>query len=104
MSLDLTEILEALITLLFVIATGYLIPFIKAKVSKDRLNEIMVWIKTAVHAAEQIYKGTSRGREKKEYVLKFLKDKGIKLDEESIEMLIESTVLELNKAIEQEVE
>ena len=103
MSLNLTEILEALITLLFVIATGCLIPFIKTKVSKDKLNEVMVWVKAAVHAAEQIYKGTSRGKEKKEYVLNFLNEKGIELDTDSIETLIESTVLELNKVIEQEV-
>ena len=47
-------------------------------------------------AAEQLYKGAGRGEEKKQYVIDFLKQKGFKVDEESVINAIEAAVKQLN--------
>ena len=49
-----------------------------------------------VAAAEQLYKGAGRGEEKKQYVIDFLKQKGFKVDEESVSNAIEAAVKQLN--------
>ena len=49
----------------------------------------------AVYEAEQLYH-SDQAQEKKTYVLKYLYEKGIKLDSETIENLIESSVLHLH--------
>ena len=41
--------------------------------------------------------GTKQGQAKKEWVINYLKEHGIKVDEEQISALIESAVYELNK-------
>ena len=97
---DLTPIVEALFALFGLILTYLLIPFLKCRISVAQLSEMKMWATIAVQAAEQLYIGSGKGREKKEYVLKFLESKGFKLDAGSIDNLIESSVLELKKAIE----
>ena len=93
--MDITPIVQSIISLVAVIITCALIPYVKSKLSQDELNEIRAWTRIAVIAAEQLYKGNGRGEEKKAYVVKFLNDKGFKLDTESIDALIESYVKEL---------
>lgn len=93
--IDLTPIVESIITLAVALVTAFLIPFIKSKISAEKYAEIQVWVKAAVEAAEMIYVGTGRGLEKKQYVLEFLAKKGYKLDTESVEALIEAAVLEI---------
>jgi len=94
---DLTEIVSAIITLILALITTFLIPYIKTKVGAQKFEEIKAWTKIAVEAAEMIYVGPGRGKEKKEYVIKYLESKGFSIDMESINNLIESAVLELNK-------
>ena len=53
-------------------------------------------VKIGVAAAEQLYVGQGRGEEKKQYVLDFLKQKGFKVDEESVVNAIEAIVKQLN--------
>ncbi len=93
--MDITPIVQSIISLVAVIITCALIPYVKSKLSQDELNEVRAWTRIAVIAAEQLYKGNGRGEEKKAYVVKFLNDKGFKLDTESIDALIESYVKEL---------
>lgn len=93
--MDITPIVQSIISLVAVIITCALIPYVKSKLTQDELNEVRAWTRIAVIAAEQLYKGNGRGEEKKAYVVKFLNDKGFKLDTESIDALIESYVKEL---------
>ena len=55
----------------------------------------------AVSAAEQLYQGSSRGSEKKEYAIQvveaFLKQKNIDLDLKVIEAYIEDAVRDMNR-------
>lgn len=94
-TIDLTPLVQAIISLAVVIITTFLIPFIKSKVDKDKLEKIQTWVTVAVEAAEQIYVGSGKGAEKKKYVLEFLKSKGFTLDMDSIDNLIEAAVLRL---------
>lgn len=92
---DLTEIIVAILTLVISLISAFLIPYLKTKVSAEKLDTIKFWVNIAVEAAEMIYVGTGRGQEKKEYVVKFLNSKGFTLNVEEIENLIEAAVLEL---------
>lgn len=59
--------------------------------------DVMSVIEEAVEAAaEQIYTGSGRGEEKKEYVINWLREHGITVDEAKLDALIEAAVYELN--------
>ena len=62
---DITTIIEAVFMLLAAIITAIVIPYIKSKTTASQQAEINAWVKIAVSAAEQIYKGSGRGEEKK---------------------------------------
>lgn len=73
----------------------YFIPFVKKLINQDDLDIITIWVKETVYAANQLMKD-STGKEKKEYVVNFLKDlienKHIKLTNDQLDILIESAV------------
>ncbi|OPZ65870.1 MAG: Phage holin protein (Holin_LLH) [Firmicutes bacterium ADurb.Bin506] len=93
---DITTIIEALAALIVAVITAFVIPYIKSKTTAQQQQAINSWVRIAVTAAEQIYVGSGRGAEKKEYVLQFLAEHGIKLDGARIDALIEAAVYELN--------
>jgi uncharacterized membrane protein YraQ (UPF0718 family) len=93
--MDLTAILEAVITLVMAIVTGVLVPYIKSKTTAEQQTVLTALVKAAVTAAEQIYTGTGRGQEKKAYVLAWFADRGISVDEDKLDALVESAVYEL---------
>ena len=95
-TVDITPILEAVVSLIAVVITVIVIPYIKSKTTVEQQQEISAWVKIAVSAAEQIYKGIGRGEEKKEYVLNWLAEKGIKIDANELDAMIESAVYELS--------
>lgn len=97
MRFELTEVFEALIALAVALVTYVLVPLIKAKLTDVQFNALKKWVKIAVECAEQIFKETGKGKEKKAYVVEFLKSKGIEYTEEELDALIESAVLELKK-------
>lgn len=70
---DITPIVNAVIALAAAVVTAFVIPWIKSKTTAAQREEIEAWVRIAVTAAEQIYKGSGRGEEKKEYVLEFLR-------------------------------
>ena len=96
---DITPIIEAVAALIAVIITAVVIPYIKSKTTTQQQAQINAWVKIAVAAAEQIYKGSGRGEEKKEYVINWLEERGFTLDEDELDALIESAVYELNNGI-----
>ena len=95
-AIDLTPVIEAVIALCVALVTTFLIPYIKSKTTKEQQDNIKDWVQTAVTAAEQIYKGSGRGEEKKDDVLKFLHKKGYTYDMDAIDKQIESAVFALN--------
>lgn len=104
---DITTIVEAVFMLLAAIVTAIVIPYIKSKTTAVQQEEINAWVRIAVTAAEQIYTGSGRGEEKKKYVLNWLQTRGITVDTDRLDALIEAAVYELTNngllAIEQGV-
>lgn len=93
---DITPIIEAVAALIAALITAFLVPYIKSKTTAEQQKEINAWVKIAVSAAEQIYTGSGRGEEKKEYVINWLREHGITVDEAKLDALIEAAVYELN--------
>lgn len=94
-TIDITPIINAGILLIATIISVVLVPWIKSKTTAAQRQELTAWAKIAVEAAEQIYLGSGRGAEKKAHVLAFLKDKGLTVDEESLNNAIEAAVKQL---------
>lgn len=97
--IDITPIVNALMAVIVVLITVYLIPWIKSRTTEQQRQEINAWVKIAVMAAEQLYKGAGQGKQKKQYVLDFLAGKGLTLDMDMINNMIEAAVLEINKEV-----
>lgn len=99
MTFDITPIVKAVVAVVCTAVTCVLIPYIKSKTTTEQQKEINAWVKIAVSAAEQIFSGSGRGEEKKAYVISWLKEHGIKVDEAELDALIESAVYELTQGI-----
>lgn len=94
MTFDFTAVFEIIVSILSVIVSCFLIPWLKEKLSAEKLEKLVKWVKIAVEAAEQLY-GSGKGQQKKEYVVSFLLSKGIVFDTNEVEAIIESAVLQL---------
>ena len=99
MTIDLTQIILAVITLLFGVLMRYVIPNIKSKTDANQMEIIRAAVKSAVYAVEQLYK-SKPGQEKKQMVIEALAKQGYILDannvEETMDYMIESVVKELS--------
>ena len=93
--IDLTVIVEAVLTLCIAAVSAFVIPWLKRKVSAEKLAEVSEWVQIAVTAAEQIYDGPGRGAEKKAYVLDWLNKQGITIDADKLDAMIEAAVHEI---------
>ena len=96
--MDITPVVNGIIALIAAVVTAFVIPWIKSKTTAAQREEINAWVRIAVTAAEQIYSGVGKGKEKKKYVLDFLAEKNLKIDEESVDLMIESAVKNMNQA------
>lgn len=99
MTFDITPIVEAVAAALCAVVTCVLVPYIKSKTTAEQQKEINAWVKIAVSAAEQIYKGQGRGEEKKAYVLEWLRERGVTVDEARLDAMIEAAVYELSQGL-----
>ena len=94
--IDITAIVQALILLLCAVITYVLVPFIRSKTTISQQQEISDYVQIAVQAAEQIFRDSGKGKDKKAYVLEWLKERNITVDDSKIDAMIESAVHELN--------
>lgn len=101
MTIDVTQIILAVITLLSAIVTGFLIPLLRSKLGSEesKLSESQIAIlkavaRTGVFAAEQIY-NSDEGQKKKSYVLELLRQQGFDVDLSAVDAAIEAAVKEL---------
>ena len=99
MTIDITAIIVAFIGLVGTVLTTVLVPYFKSRTTAEQRENIYFWAKLAVEAAEKIFKETGMGKEKKAYVIKFLEEHGIVLDEDQIDVVIESAVLQLQQEL-----
>lgn len=96
---DITPIVEAVFALIAVIITVIIIPYIRKKTTTAQQAELNGWVAIAVAAAEQIYAGSGRGAEKKEYVLNWLTAHNITVDAAKLDAMIEAAVYELKNGL-----
>lgn len=94
--MNITVIINAVIALIAAVVSTFLIPWIKSKTTAQQREELVAWVKIAVSAAEQMYKGSGRGADKKQYVLDFLANNGFTVDTDSVNAAIEAAVKQLN--------
>lgn len=94
--MNITVIINAVIALIAAVVSTFLIPWIKSKTTAQQREELVAWVKIAVSAAEQIYIGSGRGADKKQYVLDFLSKNGFTVDMDSVNAAIEAAVKQLN--------
>jgi len=92
-------IIEAVFALIAAVVTYALIPYIRSRTTAEQREQITAWVKIAVTAAEQIYTGTGMGQEKKAYVLQWLSERGITVQDREIDAMIESAVYALKEGV-----
>ena len=95
------NIVIAMIPVIGLVITGFIIPLIVSKLGAEKLAVIVKWIGYGVNAAEAIFQEAKSGESKKAYVIEFInkmfnKNKVV-ITKEQIEILIESVVHEMNK-------
>ena len=91
-TIDLTPLAEALIAVLALIITTYLIPWIKSKTNSEQQAHIRACVQVAVYAAEKFY-GAGEGDKKLDYAEKVLReDFGIVLDLNKLEAMIDAEI------------
>ena len=87
------SILEIIELIVIAIILLFLLIYYGIKAIKNHwVDELVMTINDAIKFIE---KQSMKGYEKKQYVLDFLASKGIKIDTESLEAIIESAVQEL---------
>lgn len=73
-TIDITPIIEAVIALIAATVTGFVIPWIKSKISAAKWQNLQDWAEAGVNAAEAIFIGSRLGKDKRKYVEKYLHD------------------------------
>ena len=97
--IDLTEIISAILALLAALITSFLIPLLKRKIEAEKLDDLLVWVRIGVNAAEMLFKESGLGAEKKAYVIEFLAHYGFTVDEELLSNVIEAAVLDMKSEL-----
>lgn len=94
------EVLIFAITVIGIILTRNVIPYLKTLIKSSEYAEVYDMVETAVKAAEQKCTGLKQGKAKKSdvyaYISHWLLDRGIHLTEEEIERIIECAVYQMN--------
>ena len=98
------EVIPMVVQLVFLLVTTFLIPTIKKwlneKLNEKQLATLEMVTKHAVYAVEQMIKEANKGEIKKEQVISFVKEyceeHKIELNENLLDILIESIVKEMN--------
>lgn len=90
------EIVLMFVPILGAIITGFLVPYIKAKISAARLAQIAEWTEKAVRTAEVLFDTPQCGSEKREYVICFIdrmfNSKKQMITKEQIRVLLEAAL------------
>ena len=97
-NINITPIAQAIIALAAALISTFIIPWIKSKATNEKTADFLRWVEIAVAAAEQLYESTD-GEAKKDYVVNYLRGKGIIMNEEDVENAIEAAVIKLHNEL-----
>ena len=97
--IDVTDIIVAVIGVIGAILTGIVFPLIKAKVTNEQWQMIVNYAYAGVQAAEIIFNAQGQGEAKFEWVADYIEQRcaehNIKIDAETIKVVIENAWAEL---------
>ena len=103
MQFDITIIFMAVLLIIAIICSRYLIPFLKEKLNNEQINALAVAIDAGVYWAQQTMK-TATGAEKLAAVLNYLAERGFVVDVAKVSnmvlTMIEAAVKQMNAAKE----
>ena len=88
MSIDITDFVNALLSLCAAVVTGFLVPWLKAKASAAEMERLELCAEVGVKAAEQLF-GAGFGEEKLRYAESYLLERGIRVDRAAIEAKVQ---------------
>lgn len=98
MTIDITAVISALLTLLGTVITAFVVPWLKCRTCAQDREELLGWVDIAVAAAQQVlYSGS--GEQRKEMVRSFLSGKGYSVDTDEVDQAIEAAVLRLHQEL-----
>lgn len=90
-----TKVTECALTVIVLLVSAYLIPWLKTKIGEEKLEELEKFCEQAVRAAEQLYT-PEEYKLKKAYVLSLVNEQieklGLGLNEAEIDAIIEGIV------------
>lgn len=98
MTIDLTQIILAIITLIGAIVVRYLVPLLKEKLGNEKYSFLTRLIDVGVYAAEQTMKSED-GEAKKLFVQNLLKKNGYDVDMAEVDAAIEAAVRNMKVAM-----
>lgn len=99
MTVDITEIVKAVVELVVGIAGIFLIPWLKQKIGNEKLAKIVDTIDIFVAAAEQIANREGYdGAWKKQHVKELLEKNGVTVDD-TVDEFIEAAVIKLHNEL-----
>ena len=107
-SIDVTEVVVAIIGVASIFITSVLVPLIRTKINAEQWDTIYNYAVAAVQAAEILFNAQGKGEEKLEWVSKYIEAQcaahGIKIDMDTVRIAIENAwkSLGLDHSTEQE--
>lgn len=95
------KLIISLISVISVIISAYVVPYLKSKIGTEKLQELAYYTELAVRSAEQLFT-QEQWAKKKEYVYSYISglvsEYGLKLTPADIDILIEGIVNEVKKS------
>ena len=88
------ELLKAIISVAVILITGFVVPWLKAKLDESKFDKFQKIVNRAVLAAQQLY-GDADGEDKKEYVLRFLSGIRGSFSSDEINIYLEAAVKDM---------
>lgn len=97
------QIIMSIITLLGILITSAVLPYIRSKISAEELDKLSYYITVAVRCAEQIYT-PEQWRDKKAYVMSYIRQiidskLSISLTDEQLDTIVEGIVNEIKHGV-----
>lgn len=96
--IDLTPLMNAIIALVAAIILRYVIPWLKAKTTTQQREDMLAWVDIAVMAAQQVYYKMD-GKDRLDYALELLEDKGFDINDSALLDAVEAAVLKLHQGL-----
>ena len=104
MSINLTPVLQAVVSLCAALITWRVVPLLQEKWGRERVERLLKTTGIAVRAAEEMFRESKSGAAKLDYVLKYLKERGFDVSADELRATVEAAVYQMNNALSESVD